>query len=591
VRIRNTVAPGLVDVSFKSSTLSDVLLDSMDVALVEVSLEGTGDPDFAGVIDSDSTDLYTDEAVWDLTGPVSITATETNGASAAVADAAFGTDDYIDLIVQGKLITHPGESDEMVTFTSQSPDDANGDNWGGIFVDQYAAETNIEHADISHAFTGVMVYYGDDVTIECSHVHHCNGVAVHVYGASEGGVVVDDNTIERGSGMDTEVGNECLVLEAADVCSVTNNLLELGAIVNGGNPFVRTALRVQNTRTFCESAPTSSHAQVIEGNRIVGSDFTAPQNATGLLVNWGCAGTNRTVTIDENYIDEWPTIGAHFTECSGVDVGCNNVVNNTIGIKFERATTTSGAAVEFHGNNIALADDDDSDRATEIRRPNQAEFGPSAASTGDNFFRIHDLKTLVFEPVFDDSVLSAQENYWYRDAALQTVGDSISVRIKSGGELFGNDPDVDFASFYTSLDDSCYVELADLEEVGCSGAESRGLPVRPQPVLARNEAAPSQRVLEIFVTGLGAVRPNPLVSSTTIELTVGTNDPGRYRLEVFDVRGRRVQTLLDGFPDPGRHEVVWRGRDQTGRAVAPGVYFVRMVGPGYTENKKVVLLR
>jgi hypothetical protein len=83
----------------------------------------------------------------------------------------------------------------------------------------------------------------------------------------------------------------------------------------------------------------------------------------------------------------------------------------------------------------------------------------------------------------------------------------------------------------------------------------------------------------------------PLVSSTTIDLTVGTNDPGRYRLEVFDIRGRRVQTLMDGFPEPGRHQVVWRGRDRAGRSAAPGVYFVRMVGPGYTENKKLVLLR
>jgi hypothetical protein len=584
VRIADLVAPSLVEVTFSNSTVADIVLDSTDVALVEVTTIGTGDADYDGSLG----DLYIDEAIWDLTGPVSIIATETDGDSTAVADAAFGEDDYIDLIVQGKLITRPGGSAEMVTFTSEAPDDANGDNWAGILIDTPGAGSDINHAEISHAFTGVMLFYPDDVTIQCSHVHNCNGIGVHVYGAGTGGSVIDGNTIERGATMHPEKGDECLVVEQSDDCAVTGNLLELGAIEEGTNP-VRTGLRIQNTKTFCETAPTSGRAQVVSGNRILGSDYASPEPATGALINWGCAGTNRTVDIDDNYVDQWSTIGMHFTEGLGIDVSCNNVVNNAIGVKFERASTTSGATVEFHGNNVECADSTDSFRAVEMRRPNQAKFGPSASTTGDNFIRIHDTAILVFEPVFDDSVFNAQENYWYRDGALKTTANSIRARITSGGELFGNDPDVDITGFYTSLGDSCYV--ATPPDAGCSGVESRTLPAQPGPVIAAAVGAGIERVLPQFVTSLGAIKPNPTTGSARIEFSIGTNSPGRHRVEVFDVRGRRVQTLIDGFPDPGRHEVQWSGRDATGRQAAPGVYFVRMVGPSYTENKKVVLLR
>ena len=66
---------------------------------------------------------------------------------------------------------------------------------------------------------------------------------------------------------------------------------------------------------------------------------------------------------------------------------------------------------------------------------------------------------------------------------------------------------------------------------------------------------------------------------------------GRVRLDVYDIRGRRVKTLWDGHLDQGRTMLTWQGRDNNARAAASGVYFVRFLAPQATETKKIVLMR
>ena len=57
-------------------------------------------------------------------------------------------------------------------------------------------------------------------------------------------------------------------------------------------------------------------------------------------------------------------------------------------------------------------------------------------------------------------------------------------------------------------------------------------------------------------------------------------------MEIYDVRGRRVRTLVDEQMANGFHSVRWDSRNESGRQVAPGVYFVRMVVDGDTRGKK-----
>jgi hypothetical protein len=84
-------------------------------------------------------------------------------------------------------------------------------------------------------------------------------------------------------------------------------------------------------------------------------------------------------------------------------------------------------------------------------------------------------------------------------------------------------------------------------------------------------------------------RPNPFGENTTI----GFDLPGHTRvtLEVIDIEGRVVRTLLDETRAAGRHSAAWDGRDASGSEVGPGVYFVRMTAGDFNATSKVMLLK
>ncbi len=71
--------------------------------------------------------------------------------------------------------------------------------------------------------------------------------------------------------------------------------------------------------------------------------------------------------------------------------------------------------------------------------------------------------------------------------------------------------------------------------------------------------------------------PNPFNPQTTIAFEVAEAGAGQpLRLEVLDLRGRVIRTLVSGAREAGRHEVVFDGRDQRGQRLASGVYLARL---------------
>jgi len=82
---------------------------------------------------------------------------------------------------------------------------------------------------------------------------------------------------------------------------------------------------------------------------------------------------------------------------------------------------------------------------------------------------------------------------------------------------------------------------------------------------------------------------NPCRGGGPIEFEIAT--AGRVDLEVFAADGRRVRTLWAARRAAGRSHVVWDGRDDSGRVLAAGVYFVRLQHAGVVAGRRVVLLR
>ncbi len=87
--------------------------------------------------------------------------------------------------------------------------------------------------------------------------------------------------------------------------------------------------------------------------------------------------------------------------------------------------------------------------------------------------------------------------------------------------------------------------------------------------------------------------PNPFNPSTTIPFAVPGPD-GEQRavsLVIYDARGSRIKTLVEGAFPTGRHTLQWDGRNQRGEPVSSGVYFVQLRAGGVRETRKMVLLR
>ncbi|MBC8423106.1 family 16 glycosylhydrolase [bacterium] len=84
--------------------------------------------------------------------------------------------------------------------------------------------------------------------------------------------------------------------------------------------------------------------------------------------------------------------------------------------------------------------------------------------------------------------------------------------------------------------------------------------------------------------------PNPFNPTTTISYDLP--EPKTVNLTIYDVAGERIQTLLAAeSAEAGRHEVVWNGRDETGRVVAAGVYFCRLEAGEYSGMRRMVLVK
>ena len=99
----------------------------------------------------------------------------------------------------------------------------------------------------------------------------------------------------------------------------------------------------------------------------------------------------------------------------------------------------------------------------------------------------------------------------------------------------------------------------------------------------------SAAALTQYETALRGNYPNPFEKQTTLEYTLRRER--EVTMQVYNVLGQRVETLVDSRTSAGLHTVTWDGTNRYGDRVGSGVYFVRMEAGSVTETQKVVLVR
>ena len=83
--------------------------------------------------------------------------------------------------------------------------------------------------------------------------------------------------------------------------------------------------------------------------------------------------------------------------------------------------------------------------------------------------------------------------------------------------------------------------------------------------------------------------PNPFNPSTAIPFALPAGQ--EVDLDIYNMLGQRVRTLMTGYLDPGFHTIVWNGRDDAGRSVAAGLYISQLRADGFRQTRKMTLLK
>jgi flagellar hook assembly protein FlgD len=62
-------------------------------------------------------------------------------------------------------------------------------------------------------------------------------------------------------------------------------------------------------------------------------------------------------------------------------------------------------------------------------------------------------------------------------------------------------------------------------------------------------------------------------------------------MNIYDVTGRLVKTLVNEPQEPGYYKVLWDGKDDLRKAVSSGIYFYRLEAGDFTAMRKMVVMR
>ncbi|MDP8210654.1 MAG: C25 family cysteine peptidase [Candidatus Stygibacter australis] len=91
------------------------------------------------------------------------------------------------------------------------------------------------------------------------------------------------------------------------------------------------------------------------------------------------------------------------------------------------------------------------------------------------------------------------------------------------------------------------------------------------------------------VTKLLGCHPNPFNPETTISFQI--SDPAQVKLQIYNVRGQLVKTLVNDLQQPGHYDVIWNGLDSNNQSVSSGVYFYKMQADNIQQTNKMLLLK
>jgi hypothetical protein len=573
------------------------ILDHVEIedATEGIAIQRQGAPSiqnvsFADILDDrhlyiDHTDVFVPEnGTWSLTPPCRIVVSNDGyGLRDIVAGGDTLNVGRVDIVPNGTLSLTGAVSDSIYILPEHTPA-GDGADWGGIFLDWMTAGNSFEYVDIGHALTPISMFY-QDASVKNSRIHDFGDQGIWVLGKGQTGPEIEDCLVER-SGLfgHPSAGRTGIQVEACTDIRINNNQVDLsGADDDAGGQ----GLMILNGKTFCLSTTTTSDSVLAFSNEFVGPGGD-PQSLSsedapwaGIRGYWACGASPRGVYFIENVIVDWSGSGFWFEQSSDVQVSCNLVQECNAAIEFSRDGVPDSTGVRFRENILKIGEfggeNDQHVAATTSAR--FLKLGPNnlANTKGQNqmIAKGADYCVAHNDPNTTET-LDARDNAWSRD----------SIPAESSDDL------EDWIDPYGAPVDAHPVNYP-LPSLTCVPAEPSSAQRGPAEGLASDRANSRSEVDLVLprVTALQPARPTPFRHNTQVRFELACPEHRRVAVEVFDVTGRRVRTLVEGDLPGGRYGVAWDGRDEGGSIVASGVYFVRLRAGEETRYRKVVSLR
>jgi hypothetical protein len=176
-----------------------------------------------------------------------------------------------------------------------------------------------------------------------------------------------------------------------------------------------------------------------------------------------------------------------------------------------------------------------------------------------------------FASPIPDSSFAARIDFSYDDAELAEAG-------VNEGNLIVARYDTAWTSLATTVNASTNTASVQADRFGYFALGNFAPPVG---VVEPSPASGSQPWL--------SARPNPAPGASTIQFGLPARES--ITLDVYDLFGRRLRTLARGPCPAGPHTARWDGRDESGKDVAPGVYYCRLIVGSQSITQRIVFVR
>ena len=211
---------------------------------------------------------------------------------------------------------------------------------------------------------------------------------------------------------------------------------------------------------------------------------------------------------------------------------------------------------------------------SEEREQRRVPDSAPAKPTGLSATATHDRVVLTWEDPGDDSITGY---VILRRVRVNNTGGDFSVLVADTGSA---------ATTYTDAT----VAASTTYTYRIKAINERGTSERSRWYHIDTPAAPASKpAVADGPPGLAPNAPNPFNANTLIPYRLDADGP--VRLEIYNLLGQPVRTLVNQYQDAGFYKVRWDARDQRGALVSAGMYLVRLHYPGGVQTQRLLYLK